>query len=164
MFESRPEHLIIVGGGYIAIEFGQMFRRFGSEVTIIQHSQQLLTREDEDVAEEIQSMLEADGIRVFLNTAPTAVEKNQQSGVTLKANTPEGEITLSGSHLLVAAGRVPNSDRLNWSGVPAKARLKSHANWALVIKICHAGARNMARQTNQTIMVLSAENLTRLCR
>jgi len=111
--ESVPEHLIIVGGGYIAIEFGQMFRRFGSEVTIIQHSEQLLTREDEDIAEEIQSILEEDGIKVFLSTNPIAVEKNEQDGVTLKANTPEGEITLSGSHLLVAAGRVPNSDRLN---------------------------------------------------
>ncbi len=111
--ESVPEHLIIVGGGYIAIEFGQMFRRFGSEVTIIQHSEQLLTREDEDVAEEIQSILEEDGIKVFLNTDPIAVEKNEQAGVTLKAHTPEGGITLSGSHLLVAAGRVPNSDRLN---------------------------------------------------
>ena len=111
--ESVPEHLIVVGGGYIAIEFGQMFRRFGSEVTIIQHSEQLLTREDEDVAEEIQSILEEDGIKVFLNTDPTAVEKNEQAGVTLEANTPEGVIALSGSHLLVAAGRVPNSDRLN---------------------------------------------------
>ncbi len=111
--ESVPEHLIVVGGGYIAIEFGQMFRRFGSEVTIIQHSEQLLTREDEDVAEEIQSILEEDGIKVFLNTDPTTVEKNEQAGVTLKANTPDGVIALSGSHLLVAAGRVPNSDRLN---------------------------------------------------
>jgi len=111
--ESVPEHLIIVGGGYIAIEFGQMFRRFGSEVTIIQHSEQLLTREDEDVAEEIQSILEEDGIKVFLNTDTTAVEKDQQDGVTLKAKSPEGEITLNGSHLLVAVGRVPNSDRLN---------------------------------------------------
>jgi pyruvate/2-oxoglutarate dehydrogenase complex dihydrolipoamide dehydrogenase (E3) component len=111
--ESVPDHLIIVGGGYIAIEFGQMFRRFGSEVTIIQHSEQLLTREDEDVANEIQSILEEDGIKVYLNTDPIAVEKDQQDGVTLKANTPEDQITLSGSHLLIAAGRVPNSDRLN---------------------------------------------------
>jgi pyruvate/2-oxoglutarate dehydrogenase complex dihydrolipoamide dehydrogenase (E3) component len=111
--ESVPDHLIIVGGGYIAIEFGKMFRRFGSEVTIIQHSEQLLTREDEDVANEIQSILEEDGIKVYLNTDPIAIEKDQQDGVTLKANTPESQITLSGSHLLVAAGRVPNSDRLN---------------------------------------------------
>jgi pyruvate/2-oxoglutarate dehydrogenase complex dihydrolipoamide dehydrogenase (E3) component len=111
--ESVPDHLIIVGGGYIAIEFGQMFRRFTSEVTIIQHSEQLLTREDEDVANEIQSILEEDGIKVYLNTDPIAVEKGRQAGVTLKAKSPEGDITLNGSHLLVAAGRVPNSDRLN---------------------------------------------------
>jgi pyruvate/2-oxoglutarate dehydrogenase complex dihydrolipoamide dehydrogenase (E3) component len=104
--------LIILGGGYIAIEFGQMFRRFGSEVTIIQHSEQLLTREDEDVAEEIQSILEEDGIKVYLNTDTTAVEKDQQDGVNLSAKSPEGEITLSGSHMLIAAGRIPNSDRL----------------------------------------------------
>ena len=111
--ESVPEHLIIVGGGYIAIEFGQMFRRFGSEVTIVQHSEQLLTREDEDVAEEIQSILEEDGIKVFLNTDTTAIEKDQQNGMALKAKSPEGDITLNGSHLLVAVGRVPNSDRLS---------------------------------------------------
>jgi pyruvate/2-oxoglutarate dehydrogenase complex dihydrolipoamide dehydrogenase (E3) component len=111
--ESVPEHLIIVGGGYIAIEFGQMFRRFGSEVTVIQHSDQLLTREDRDIADEIRAILEEDGIKVFLNTDTTAVEKNNQTGVTLYANSPEGEITLHGSHLLVAVGRVPNSDRLN---------------------------------------------------
>lgn len=111
--ESVPEHLIILGGGYIAIEFGQMFRRFGSEVTIIQHSDQLLGREDADVAEMIQSILEEDGIKVTLNTHTTAVEKDGDKGVRLIADTPQGQITLNGSHLLVAAGRVPNSDRLD---------------------------------------------------
>jgi pyruvate/2-oxoglutarate dehydrogenase complex dihydrolipoamide dehydrogenase (E3) component len=111
--ETVPEHLIILGGGYIAVEFGQMFRRFGSDVTIIQHAEQLLTREDEDVAEELQSILEEDGIKVFLNTDTTAVEKDQRGGVTLRAKHPEGEITINGSHLLVAVGRVPNSDRLD---------------------------------------------------
>jgi len=111
--ESVPEHLIVLGGGYIALEFGQMFRRFGSEVTIIQHSDQLLTREDKDIANEIQAILEEDGIKFFLNTDTTSVEKSHANGVTLKANTPEGEIDLHGSHLLVAAGRIPNSDRLD---------------------------------------------------
>lgn len=108
-----PEHLIILGGGYIAIEFGQMFRRFGSKVTIVQHSGQLMTREDEDVAEAMQRVLEEDGIKVFLNTNTTAVEKDNQYGLKLWAKTPEDEITLNGSHLLVAAGRIPNSDRLD---------------------------------------------------
>lgn len=126
--ESVPEHLIIVGGGYIAIEFGQMFRRFGSEVTIIQHSEQLLTREDEDIAEEIQSILEEDGIQVFLNTDTTAIEKDQQGGVTLKAKSPEGEITLNGSHLLVAVGRVPNSDRLNLEKTSVETDTRGYIN------------------------------------
>jgi pyruvate/2-oxoglutarate dehydrogenase complex dihydrolipoamide dehydrogenase (E3) component len=111
--ESIPEHLMILGGGYIAIEFGQMFRRFGSKVTIIQYSDQLLGREDVDVAEKIQSILEEDGIKVTLNTHTTVVEKDGDKGIRLIADTPNGEITLSGSHLLVAVGRVPNSDRLD---------------------------------------------------
>ncbi len=65
--EEVPEHLIVIGGGYIALEFGQMFRRFGSQVTVLQHSAQLLSREDADVAEGIQQILEDEGIQVYLN-------------------------------------------------------------------------------------------------
>jgi len=108
-----PAHLTVVGGGYIGLEFGQMFRRFGSQVTIVQRSEQLLTREDKDVAQEIGEILREDGIEVLLNTQPLRVEPARDQGIGLAVRTPEGERTVTGSHLLIAAGRVPNTDRLN---------------------------------------------------
>ena len=108
-----PEHLLVIGGGYIGLEFGQMFRRFGSQVTIVQRSGQLLTREDPDVAEEVAEILRGEGIKVLLNTQPLDVDKTADEQLQLMVQTEEGERALTGSHLLVAAGRVPNSDRLN---------------------------------------------------
>lgn len=110
--EDVPEHLVIIGGGYIALEFGQMFRRFGSQVTILQYSSQLLDREDEDVAAEMRKILEEDGIGVYLNAKTTVVSQTGDQGITLQVTTPEGEIKIKGSHLLLAAGRIPNTDGL----------------------------------------------------
>ncbi len=110
--ESLPEHLIVLGGGYIGVEFGQMFRRFGSQVSMVQHSGQLLTREDEDVARELQNILEEDGVEIYLNGETTAIEKTTEDGVRLRVKTSDGEITLQGSHVLVSVGRVPNTDSL----------------------------------------------------
>jgi pyruvate/2-oxoglutarate dehydrogenase complex dihydrolipoamide dehydrogenase (E3) component len=111
--DSVPEHLTIIGGGYVGVEFGQMFRRFGSEVTIIQRSGQLLSGEDNDIAEAIQSILEEDGISVRLNTNSECVRKNGEGGIQVVARSGETSETISGTHLLVAAGRTPNSDMLN---------------------------------------------------
>lgn len=108
-----PEHLLVIGGGYIGLEFGQMFRRFGSKVTIIQNGAQLLAREDPDVAGEVAEILRQDGIRVLLDSHTRHVEKNADSDVRLLVQTPDGEELLKGSHLLVATGRVPNSDMLH---------------------------------------------------
>jgi pyruvate/2-oxoglutarate dehydrogenase complex dihydrolipoamide dehydrogenase (E3) component len=108
-----PEHLLVLGGGYIGLEFGQMFRRFGSQVTIVQRGKQLLAREDEDVAEEIAKIMREDGIEVLLETAALCVEQNAAGKINLTVRTKTGERTLTGSHLLVSAGRVPNTDRLN---------------------------------------------------
>ena len=107
-----PEHLLVLGGGYIGLEFGQLFRRFGSRVTIVQPGRQLLTREDPDIAEEVANILRQDGIEVALNTTATRVE---QPGQRIKLSVESGGKTaaLEGSHLLVATGRVPNSDSLN---------------------------------------------------
>ncbi len=107
-----PEHLIVLGGGYIGLEFGQMFRRFGSEVTIVQRDGQLLGREDKDVADEVATILRDDGIRILLKADATEVEE-ADGRLHLRVKTAEGEETVTGSHLLVAAGRVPNTDRLN---------------------------------------------------
>ncbi len=110
--DTLPDHLLILGGGYIGLEFGQLFRRFGSQVTIVQSGKQLLNREDPDIAAEVAAILRQDGIEVLLNARATRVR--QADGIIrLEAGQQSGSITLSGSHLLVATGRVPNSDTLN---------------------------------------------------
>lgn len=109
--DEVPEHLLVLGGGYIGLEFGQMFRRFGSEVTIIQRGTQLLAREDEDIAGEVHKILIEDGIVVLLNSEAVSVEN--ENGVKLKVGESGGERDIQGSHLLVAVGRRPNTDKLN---------------------------------------------------
>jgi pyruvate/2-oxoglutarate dehydrogenase complex dihydrolipoamide dehydrogenase (E3) component len=109
-----PDHLISIGGGYISLEFSQMFLRFGSKVTIVQRGSQLLPREDIDVAQEVSSVLQEDGINLLLETKPIEVKKTN-AGITLTVQGPNGTLELNGSHLLLATGRVPNSDVLNLS-------------------------------------------------
>jgi pyruvate/2-oxoglutarate dehydrogenase complex dihydrolipoamide dehydrogenase (E3) component len=118
-----PEHLLVLGGGDVGLEFGQMFRRFGSAVTIVQQGKQLLGREDPDVAEEVCKVLQMDGIEVLLNTEAVGVHA-VASGVGLDLRGPTGERTITGSHLLLAVGRVPNSEQLNLAatGVKVDAR------------------------------------------
>jgi pyruvate/2-oxoglutarate dehydrogenase complex dihydrolipoamide dehydrogenase (E3) component len=110
--DALPDHLLILGGGYIGLEFGQLFRRFGSQVTIVQSAGQLLTREDPDVAEEITNILRQDGVEVMLNAKATRVSQSDGT-IRLEVASQKGPTTLMGSHLLVATGRVPNSDTLN---------------------------------------------------
>jgi pyruvate/2-oxoglutarate dehydrogenase complex dihydrolipoamide dehydrogenase (E3) component len=108
-----PKHLLVLGGGYVGLEFAQMFRRFGSEVTIVQRGEQLLAREDADVAEAVAEILREDGIEVLLETEALRAEQTDEGGVGLAVRTPDEERTLSGSHMLVAIGRPPNTDLLN---------------------------------------------------
>ena len=109
--DHLPEHLIVLGGGYVGLEFGQMFRRFGSRVTVVQRGRQLLPQEDEDVAEAVLGVLREDGVEVLLETEARRVDTD--GGVRLTVHTPAGEKVLVGSHILRAAGRVPNTDRLD---------------------------------------------------
>jgi pyruvate/2-oxoglutarate dehydrogenase complex dihydrolipoamide dehydrogenase (E3) component len=108
-----PEHLLVIGGGYIGLEFGQMFRRFGSQVTIVQRRDQLLTREDRDVAGEIAEILHQEDIHILLETEPLRADPGDNGTLELTVYTAAGERVLSGSHLLVAAGRVPNTGPLD---------------------------------------------------
>jgi pyruvate/2-oxoglutarate dehydrogenase complex dihydrolipoamide dehydrogenase (E3) component len=121
--QELPEHLLVLGGGDVGLEFGQMFRRFGSAVTIVQHGKQLLGREDPDVAEEVCKLLRADGIEILLETEAVGVQASA-AGVGLNLRDHTGERTVTGSHLLIAAGRVPNSEQLNLAaaGVEVDAR------------------------------------------
>ncbi|GAC1644118.1 MAG: mercuric reductase [Herpetosiphon sp.] len=108
-----PSHLVILGGGYIGLEFGQMFRRFGSEVTIVQRGNQLLAREDADVAAEVTTILRQDGIDVLLQAEAQSVARGIDGGVDVMVQVDGQTRTITGSHLLLAAGRVPNTDTLN---------------------------------------------------
>ena len=110
--DELPEHLLVLGGGYIGLEFGQMFHRFGSRVTIVHRGNQLLSREDPDVADAVVKILEEDGVTVLLNSAAIRVEQ-AGGNIRLTLQTSEGEQTLTGSHLLVAVGRSPNTEQLN---------------------------------------------------
>jgi pyruvate/2-oxoglutarate dehydrogenase complex dihydrolipoamide dehydrogenase (E3) component len=107
-----PPHLLVVGGGYIGLEFGQMFRRFGSRVTIAQSGAQLLSDEDPDIAEAVLEILRDEGIEVILNSKAARTGKIA-SGIELTVENSGKPQTLNGSHLLVAAGRVSNADSLN---------------------------------------------------
>jgi pyruvate/2-oxoglutarate dehydrogenase complex dihydrolipoamide dehydrogenase (E3) component len=107
-----PEHLLVLGGGYVGLEFGQLFRRLGSLVTIVQSGAQLLAGEDSDVAEEVAAILKQDGIEILLNTKAERVRK-AGALIALGIRASNEARALEGSHLLVATGRVPNSDRLN---------------------------------------------------
>jgi len=111
--DELPEHLIILGGGYIGLEFGQMFRRFGSEVTIVQTAPRLMMIEDEDVSDEVAAVLRDDGITILTSSTPVRVERADGGHLRLTVRTEDGERQLEGSHLLSAIGRIPNTESLN---------------------------------------------------
>ena len=123
--DQLPEHLIILGGGYIGLEFGQMFRRFGSEVTIIQTATRLMMIEDEDVSDEVATVLRDDGITILTSSTPLRIERVGDGGrLRLTVRTEDGERELEGSHLLSAIGRIPNTDSLSLEN--AGIRLDDH--------------------------------------
>lgn len=109
--DEVPRHLLIIGGGYVGVEFAQMFRRFGSSVTLVQRQDQLLPREDPDMAAALEEILAEDGIEIMTGAEARAVESTGD-GLALTVGSVGGERVLDGSHLLVAAGRRPNTDGL----------------------------------------------------
>ncbi len=106
-----PEHLIVLGGGYIGLEFGQMFRRFGSRVTVIHTRSQIVPREDPEIAAELQRALAAEGIRFMCNARTTQVEESDGT-IALTVEQGDTKTVVSGSHVLVATGRRPNTEEL----------------------------------------------------
>jgi len=104
-----PSHLIVLGGGYVGLELGQAYRRFGSRVTVIEHGPQLLGREDPDVSDEVQRILTDEGIEFLVAAETLHVHGRSGKDVTLVVRTPSGEHTIEGSDILVAAGRTPNT-------------------------------------------------------
>lgn len=118
-----PEHLVILGGGYIGVEFSQMFRRFGSKVTIVERAPQLLSQEDPDVADQVAKILQEDGIEILLGGTAQRVSQTD-AGIALSVKTDKGERTVTGTHLLVAIGRKPNTDDLKLESAAIKTNDK----------------------------------------
>ena len=118
-----PEHLIVIGGGYIGLEFAQMYRRFGSRVTVIEKGGRLMGREDDDVTATVREILEKDGVEFRLKAECMTVEKRGE-GLAVKLDCDEGDREVTGSHLLVAVGRRPNTDDLGLeaAGIAADSR------------------------------------------
>jgi len=143
-----PEHLLILGGGYIGLEFGQMFRRFGSRVTVIHQGTQIVPHEDPEIAAELQKALEGEGLEVVLNARTEAV-RAKDGRITLSSRVAAGALEFNGSHLLVATGRVPNTDDLglekagvarNKDGsVKVNARLETNVPGVWALGDCKGG-------------------------
>ncbi len=118
-----PEHLVIVGGGYIGLEFGQMYRRFGSEVTIVEMGPRLIGREDEDISEAVQKILELEGIQIRPNAKCISLAK-RDNRIAVGVECDEGPPDVLGTHVLLAVGRIPNTDDLGLdrAGIAADQR------------------------------------------
>src|SRR5215831_15769608 len=123
-----PEHLLIVGGSYIGLEFAQMYRRFGSRVTVIEMAPRLIAREDEDVSQAIKEILESEGIAFRLNATCMSLAK-RSDGVAVNVSCDEEPREIVGSHVLLAVGRVPNTDDLGLD----KAGVKTDARCYIVV-------------------------------
>lgn len=133
--DNVPEHLLVLGGGYVGLEFGQMFCRFGSRVTVVQSGAQLFSREDSDVVNEVAAILRQDGMEILLNTKGVRAAK---AGAKIRLTVRSGNESrdLEGTHLLVATGRSPNTDSLNISAagiatdsrgfIPVNAKLETN--------------------------------------
>ncbi|KAM0716698.1 hypothetical protein Q7P37_008143 [Cladosporium fusiforme] len=126
---SVPERLLVLGGGYIGMEFGQLFRRLGSRVQIVQRAGQLLPREDIEIANAMRQICQEDGIDVALNATATKVipGNSSEKSITLQYSTSDGTLhETTGSHLLIATGRVPNTDSVNLSAAGIKTTPSGH--------------------------------------
>ncbi|PEN12657.1 mercuric reductase [Longibacter salinarum] len=123
--DEVPDHLIVLGGGYIGLEFGQMFRRFGAEVTIIERGDQVLAREDRDTAKALWEVLENDGVDVRVHSEITAIARVDDS-LQVTVDGPEGSEDLAGTHVLIAAGRQPNTDDLGLDAANVETDDRGH--------------------------------------
>jgi pyruvate/2-oxoglutarate dehydrogenase complex dihydrolipoamide dehydrogenase (E3) component len=121
--DTVPGHLVVIGGGYVGVEFAQLFGRLGSKVTIIQRGKQLLPREDKEIADALLAILKEDGLAIHLGASPQKISPSDSS-FDLQIQTTDGEKVLKGTHILFAAGRIPNTESLNLSatGVSTNSR------------------------------------------
>ncbi len=115
-----PEHLVVVGGNYIGLEFGQMFRRFGSKVTVIERSGRLVSREDEDISAEVTKIMEAENIAIYTDTTTAKFKRKAGGKITITLNKNGKEEKIKCTHVLMAVGRTPQSKALNLDATGVK--------------------------------------------
>jgi len=123
--DELPKHLMIIGGGYIGLEFGQMFRRFGSKVSIFEHGERLIDTEDEDVSEEIANVLQSEGVQIHLGSKVTKVSQKDEE-IEVFGDFTGSKESYTGTHLLIATGRIPNTDDLNLDKAGVETDDKGH--------------------------------------
>jgi pyruvate/2-oxoglutarate dehydrogenase complex dihydrolipoamide dehydrogenase (E3) component len=124
--DSVPEKLVVIGGGYVGVEFAQLFGRLGSAVKVVQRGKQLLPREDKEMAAALKEILEDDGVQVKLQSEVVSVESAGDKGFTLNVRTAGQEEKVEGTHILFAAGRVPNTEALNLEAAGIKTDAKGY--------------------------------------
>lgn len=141
--DRLPEHLIVIGGGYVGLEFAQAYRRFGSAVTVLQTAPQILPKEDPDVAEELRKILGAEGIDIVTSAEIFKVEGVSGAEVHVTLRTPGGDVVRTGTHILAAAGRIPNTanigldvagvetDAAGWMKVNDRLETTAPGIWAI---------------------------------
>ncbi|KAM0720867.1 hypothetical protein Q7P37_003152 [Cladosporium fusiforme] len=111
--DQVPKHLLILGGGYIGLEFAQMMKRFGSKVSVIVRSDRILKNEDEDVSTALMDLLQAEGVQFYLSAKPIRVEGQSGKQITMTLSKDGEETSITGTHLLCATGRVPNTSSID---------------------------------------------------
>lgn len=137
--EQLPEHLIIIGGGYIGMEFSQIYKRFGAEVTVIQRNEQVMPREDQDVADEIQSFLEEEGVRIFCNSNAKSISQENEL-IKLEIEQSGQQKIITGSHLLLATGRKTATEKLKLENAGIKTDARGYIE---VNDYCQTNADNI---------------------
>ncbi|KQS32442.1 mercuric reductase [Pedobacter sp. Leaf194] len=124
--ESVPEHLVVIGGNYIGLEFGQMFSRFGSKVTIIEKSESILSREDKDLSASLTDILQAEEIEIITNAEVKRISEKSKNDISIEVKSGSVAKHVKASHVLVAVGRVPQTEALNLKACGVKTDEKGH--------------------------------------
>ncbi len=146
--DTLPEHLVILGGGYISLEFAQIFRRLGSAVTVLLRGNRFLPREDEDIAALIKELLEEEGIKFLADTNVTYVARKKDNSITVSMKTPSGTEAISCSHFMLAIGRTSNIENLNLAvagvetergSIKVNSRLETNVDGIWAIGDCNGG-------------------------